>query len=183
MSRKLVLLFLRSLSFPLPSPRRAATVAASRAADSSSSSIRLADPLVFDANGNGLPNYRDVVLFNVSTTATTQPFVNLQCFQNGGLVLNGWNGYFDGALNSTRNFGLSSASWQGGAADCTAYLNTVRAQRALDAAGFHELPRRRLVDRGARTRVETDRGPGFRRGLCPFKTGRSFPRSVRDRHG
>jgi hypothetical protein len=91
---------------------------------SSSSSLSLAYPLVFDANGNGLPNYRDLVLFNVSTTATTQPFVNLQCFQNGGLVLNGWNGYFDGALNSTRNFGLSSASWQGGAADCTAYLNT-----------------------------------------------------------
>ena len=91
---------------------------------SSSSSLRVADPLVFDANGNGLPNYRDLVLFNLSTTATTQPFVNLQCFQNGGLVLNGWNGYFDGALNSTRTFGLSSASWQGGAADCTAYLNT-----------------------------------------------------------
>lgn len=87
-----------------------------------SSSIMLASPLAYDANGNGLTNYRDVVLFNVSTTATTQPFVNLKCYQNGGLVLNGWNGYFDGALNSTRNFGLSSASWQGGAADCTAYL-------------------------------------------------------------
>ena len=43
---------------------------------SGSSSLSLADPLVHDANGNGLPNHGDVVTFTVSTTATTQPFVN-----------------------------------------------------------------------------------------------------------
>ena len=46
------------------------------------SSINLA-PLVYDANGNGLPNHGDVLLFNVSTTATTEPWVNLRCYQNG----------------------------------------------------------------------------------------------------
>jgi hypothetical protein len=91
-------------------------------ATSGTSSISLASPLVYDANGDRAPNHGDVVVFNVSTTATSQPFVNLKCWQNGDLVLDGWNGYFDGALNSTWNFGLGSAAWQSGAADCTAYL-------------------------------------------------------------
>ena len=42
---------------------------------SGSSSLSLADPLVHDANGNGLPNRSDVVTFTVSTTAG-QPYVN-----------------------------------------------------------------------------------------------------------
>lgn len=90
---------------------------------SSSSSITIATPLVYDANGNGLPNYGDVVLFNISTTATTQPWVNVKCSQGGAVVYNAWNGYFDGALNYNRNFGLASGAWQGGIADCTAYLD------------------------------------------------------------
>jgi len=96
-------------------------------------------PLVYDANGNGLPNWGDVVVFNVSTTATTQPFVNLQCFQNGVVVLNGWNGYFAGALNTTWNFGLSSGAWQSGAADCTAFLDmaTKRGWSQLASTSFH----------------------------------------------
>jgi len=86
-------------------------------------SISLA-PLVYDANGNGLPNWADIVVFNISTTATAAPYVNLQCVQNGAVVLNGWNGYFVGALNATWNFGLQSGAWQGGAATCTAYLDS-----------------------------------------------------------
>jgi hypothetical protein len=86
-------------------------------------SITLA-PLVVDNNGDGLPNYGDVVTFNVSTTATSTPYVNLQCFQNGASVYNSWNGYFVGALNATWNFGLASGAWQGGAATCTAWLDT-----------------------------------------------------------
>ena len=56
-------------------------------------------PLVYDANANGLPNWADIVVFNISTTATSAPYVNLQCVQNGAVVLNGWNGYFVGAIN------------------------------------------------------------------------------------
>jgi hypothetical protein len=81
-------------------------------------------PLVWDANGNGLPNWADIVVFNISTTATSAPYVNLQCVQNGVVVLNGWNGYFVGALNNTWDFGLQSGAWQGGAATCTAYLDS-----------------------------------------------------------
>jgi hypothetical protein len=88
-----------------------------------------------DANGNGTPNYADVVTFNISTTATTQPWVNLVCSQNGIIVAQGWNGYFDGSITS-RNFGLYSGQWTGGAADCTAYLTTPTWSR-LASTSFH----------------------------------------------
>jgi hypothetical protein len=106
---------------------------------SGSSSIKLA-PLVVDRNSDGLTNFLDVVTFNVSTTATTEPYVNLLCYQNGVLVLNGWQGYFDGALNSSRDFGLGSGAWQSGAADCTAYLvmyNTRHGWSRLTSTSFH----------------------------------------------
>jgi hypothetical protein len=85
------------------------------------STIGLA-PLVQDSNGDGMPNHADVVTFNVST-ATTEPFVNVRCYRNGVLMLNTWQGYFDGALNTSRDFALSSGVWSSGAADCTASLN------------------------------------------------------------
>ncbi len=34
--------------------------------------------------------------FAVSTDATAQPFVHLQCFQNGALVLRSWQNWFYG---------------------------------------------------------------------------------------
>ena len=105
-----------------------------------SSTISVATPLVYDANGNGLPNHGDVLLFNISTTATTRPWVNLRCRQNGLEVLNDWNGYFDGALNYTWNFGLGSAAWQSGAADCTAYLDMANGRNGwtqLSSLSFH----------------------------------------------
>jgi hypothetical protein len=80
-------------------------------------------PLVVDNNGDGLPEWGDVVTFNISASASA-PFVNLQCFQGGVLVLTGWKGYFTGSLDTNWNFGLSSGAWQGGAASCTAYLKT-----------------------------------------------------------
>jgi hypothetical protein len=103
-----------------------------------SASISLAYPLVYDANGNGAPNWRDTVSFNVSTTATTEPYVDLQCFQNGVLVAEGWRGYFDGSLD-TRNFGLYGGQWTGGAADCTAYvdMSTSRGMQQLGSTTFH----------------------------------------------
>jgi len=99
----------------------------------SSSSITLASPLPYDANGDGLPNYGDAVLFDVSTTATTTPWVNLLCYQNGALVYNGWVGYWDGSLYPTWNFSLTSTAWQGGAANCVAWLDMYTKQ------GFKQL--------------------------------------------
>jgi hypothetical protein len=107
------------------------------AGTSSTSSIS-SPVLVSDANGNGLPNWHDTITFNVSTMATSQPYVNVLCYQNGALVMNSWNGFFDQALNPTRNFGLYSASWQGGAANCTAWLDmyTKRGTAQLASVSF-----------------------------------------------
>jgi len=97
-------------------------------------SISLA-PLVTDKNANGLLNWADTVTFNISTTATSQPWVNLKCYQNKVLVAEGWNGYFDGSLTG-RNFMLASPAWTGGAADCTAYL-TNPSWTVLASTSFH----------------------------------------------
>jgi hypothetical protein len=76
--------------------------------------------MVTDRNGDGLPNYNDIVTFNVSTTSTTQPWVTLKCSQNGTLVYQASNGIFDISLN--QKFTLASTAWAGGTADCTATL-------------------------------------------------------------
>ena len=104
------------------------------------STINLHTPLVYDANGDGVTNHGDVVLFDISTTATTQPWVNVKCSQNGVVVYNTWNGYFVGALNNDWNFGLASGAWQGGAADCTAYLDKANSRGGwtqLASRSFH----------------------------------------------
>ena len=94
--------------------------------------------LVNDANGNGLPNFGDTVTFNVSTSATSQPYVNVLCYQNGVQVMNSWNGFFEQALNPTRNFSLYSAEWKSGAASCTAWLDmyTKRGTSQLASVSF-----------------------------------------------
>jgi hypothetical protein len=94
--------------------------------------------LVTDVNGNGAVDFGDTVTFDESTTATTQPYVNVLCYQNGVLVMNSWNGFFDQALNPTRNFGLYSPSWQSGAASCTAWLDmyTKRGTAELASVSF-----------------------------------------------
>jgi hypothetical protein len=88
---------------------------------STSSSISLVQTntaAVAAATSDG-PGYGDSVTFAVSTEATTQPFVHLRCFQDGGLVLESWQAW----AYSDRMFTLGgSPAWQGGAGDCTAYL-------------------------------------------------------------
>ena len=78
--------------------------------------------MVVDNNGDGLPNWNDTVTFNVSTTATTTPFVDLNCYQNGALVASGTKGFWDGSIDPNWNFGLSSPTWKSGAANCVASL-------------------------------------------------------------
>jgi hypothetical protein len=90
-----------------------------------SSSIKLAYPLVYDANGNGLPNWGDTVRFDVSTTATAAPNVDLVCTQGGTVVYGATTGYYDGYLWPwTQNMKLSSQMWTGGDAACVATLYT-----------------------------------------------------------
>ena len=87
---------------------------------------------------DGLTHYGQTVRFDVSTTATDQPWVNLQCFQNGELVAEGWNGYFSDSITG-RDFGLYSPKWTGGAAECTAWLVDYAGGRwkQLASTSFH----------------------------------------------
>ncbi len=96
-------------------------------------------PVVNDGYGNGLPNFGDTVMFNVATTATTQPYVHLQCYQNKVRVIEGWRGYFADSLDYPY-FGLWGGTWAGGAADCTADLmkgTTASGYTLLGSTSFH----------------------------------------------
>ncbi len=89
---------------------------------SSTSSLTLV--MVSDRNGNGSPNWGDTITFTVSTTATNYPYVDVRCYQNGALVYSASAGFYDSYLwPGARNMPLSSPSWTGGAATCTAVLN------------------------------------------------------------
>lgn len=77
--------------------------------------------MVTDANANGAPNYGDTVTFAVSTTATTMPYVTVNCYQGGTLVYQQSDGIF--AISLNQNFMLGgTTAWQSGPASCTAYL-------------------------------------------------------------
>jgi hypothetical protein len=82
----------------------------------------LALAMVMDANGNGLPNYRDRVTFRVTTSAT-RPFVSLNCYQGTTWVYAASVGFFPD-YPWPKEFSLSATSWPGGAAECTATLYT-----------------------------------------------------------
>ena len=106
---------------------------------STSSTSSISGPvMVVDNNGNGLPNWGDTVTFNISTTATTQPYVNLVCSGNG-IAYNSWKGVFAGSLDTNWNFVLSSGGWTSGAADCTATLGMYTKQgfKKLASTSFH----------------------------------------------
>jgi hypothetical protein len=92
---------------------------------STGGSSSLALVMVNDANGNGAPNYGDTITFNVSTTATAQPYVEVTCSQNGTVVYSAWAGFYAGYLWPAQQYmPLGSPSWTGGAASCVATLNT-----------------------------------------------------------
>jgi hypothetical protein len=79
--------------------------------------------MVADSNANGLPNWGDQVTFNVSTTATAEPHVDLTCSKGGVVVLGATTGFYASyPWPWTQIMTLSSPSWQSGAADCTATL-------------------------------------------------------------
>jgi len=90
------------------------------------------------ATATAAPRFGDQVTFDVATSATASPFVDLKCVQNGALVGEAWEGFFDGALGD-RTFTLSSPRWTGGAADCTAALDAYVNGRwkPLASTSFH----------------------------------------------
>jgi hypothetical protein len=84
----------------------------------------LAVVMVEDANGNGAPNWNDTITFKVTSTSTS-PYVSVRCYQGGKLVYGADAGFYaDYPWPGARNMPLSSPSWTGGAASCTALLNS-----------------------------------------------------------
>ena len=84
------------------------------------------------------PHYGDIITFNVSTTETANPYVNLRCYQNGTLVAVGWTTFF--ATGTAGTFGLYSNPWSAGAADCTADLGMFASNdkwKVLASTSFH----------------------------------------------
>lgn len=95
--------------------------------------------MVVDQNGDGLPNFGDTITFNVSTSNASWPSVQLDCFQNGGLVMTAVRGYY-ATYMWTDNVVLKGGYWSAGAADCTATLynqNKNGSTTTLATLSFH----------------------------------------------
>jgi hypothetical protein len=89
---------------------------------------------------DGLPHWGQQITFNVSTTATTEPHVNVSCSQNGAVVYGAATGYYASyPWPWTQTMTLSSQTWTGGAADCTAVLQAYSGTSVttLTTLGFH----------------------------------------------
>ena len=82
--------------------------------------------MVNDVNGNRLPNWGDNIRFDVSTSATTEPYVSVTCSQNGAVVYGAQTGYYAGyPWPWTQIMKLSSTAWQSGSASCVARLYSI----------------------------------------------------------
>ncbi len=90
-------------------------------AGSSSSSVQL----VLIDSLDGLAHSGQQVTFAVATSATASPFVSLNCYQGSAWVYTASAGFF-AAYPWSQNFTLSSMSWNGADADCTARLYSSR---------------------------------------------------------
>jgi hypothetical protein len=84
--------------------------------------IALAPP----GSSDGLAHFGMNVTFNVYTTATSSPYVELDCYQGGALVYMNAKGFFP-SYPWGQIFTLSSGAWTGGAANCTATLYAMNA--------------------------------------------------------
>ena len=79
--------------------------------------------LVVLTGGDSVPNWGEDVTFNVSTTATTQPYVDLVCSQGGTVVYSATSGFYASyPWPWTQTMNLASQSWTGGSAACTGTL-------------------------------------------------------------
>jgi hypothetical protein len=83
--------------------------------------------------------------FDVSTTATSKPWVDARCYQNGALVYEQWAAFYPGSIDYKYGdiFTLGpTRMWSSGSADCTAdlvsrdnYQNHVLASTSFQVSG------------------------------------------------
>lgn len=81
--------------------------------------------LVLVNSTDGLPHYGQTINWSVSTTQTDRPYVRVNCQQGGQTVYTASAGYFAGYPWST-DMVLSSQTWTGGDADCSAQLYSTK---------------------------------------------------------
>ena len=96
--------------------------------------------LVLLDSTDGFAHYDQRVTFTVSTTATSQPTVKVQCLQGGTSVYRSSAGFYpDYPWPWAQTFTLSSTAWTGGAADCTAtlYYYNGKSYPTLATLSFH----------------------------------------------
>jgi hypothetical protein len=68
--------------------------------------------------------YGDSITFDVSTTQTAYPTVNVKCYQSGTLVFGASAGFYPSYMWPwAQVMTLSSTAWTGGSASCTAVLS------------------------------------------------------------
>ena len=85
------------------------------------------------------PSFGGQVTFDVSTTQSDQPYVNVRCYQDGTWVYDTWQGFYESYVPEPV-FTLASRYWTEGAADCTARLLFFDRQgraRTLASTSFH----------------------------------------------
>jgi hypothetical protein len=72
------------------------------------------------------PSWGGEITFDVTTTETDRPFVNVRCYQGTSFVYDGWHGFFASYVPEPVFTLAAPGYWEGGAADCTARLVTWR---------------------------------------------------------
>jgi len=90
------------------------------------------------AAATATPSQGGQITFDVSTTETDHPSVNVRCYQGGSWVYDGWQSFWPGTHDPV--FTLSSLYWTSGAADCTArllYFDRQGRERTLASMDFH----------------------------------------------
>ena len=98
--------------------------------------------LVLMDSTDGVAHYGQRVTFDVATTATDSPYVQLQCNNAGTLVLEAYQGFFPTAMGNQWFHLGPTTLWQGGEADCTANLvkYTRKGWQQLGSTAFHVEP-------------------------------------------
>jgi hypothetical protein len=116
----------------------AVTGVALAAKPNSSLSLVMAGTSAASTTAPSGPSWGDQITFEVRTTQTDRPLVNVRCYQNSAFVYDAWQGFWSGYYTDPI-FTLASGYWTGGAADCTArlaYLDNQGRERTLATIDF-----------------------------------------------
>ena len=135
-STALVTVVTLALSFSVAAPAMARGGHGGGGGGSSSVSLVLVD------STDGVAHNGQQVTFAVATTATTSPFVSVNCYQGEVWVYTASAGFF-AAYPWSRNFTLSSTAWMSGEAECTARLYSTKTgtrTTTLATTSFHVNP-------------------------------------------